>query len=64
MSEAKTEAEAAGEELVRKGYQAYGDQLGWAGVGSKPLLRWEDLPDKRKAALFAFTRAIVEGLQL
>ncbi len=51
------------EELLKKGYQAYGDHVGWKAHTGKQMPVWEDLPDQTKGAWAAFLKAVLAEVQ-
>lgn len=51
------------EELVKKGYDAYGEYVHWQNYQGKPMPKWEDLGPHIQGAWAACVREIVTELQ-
>lgn len=51
------------EEMLRNGYNAYGEHVQWTAHTGKPMPKWEDLPPATKGAWAAFARSVIADVQ-
>jgi hypothetical protein len=54
---------SAGEDLLKAGYKAYGDYVGWKSHTGKPMPSWDQLPPDTQGAWAAFARVVMAGLE-
>jgi hypothetical protein len=50
---------SAGEDLLKAGYKAYGDYVGWKSHTGKPMPSWDQLPPDTQGAWAAFARTVI-----
>ena len=53
----------SGEDLLKRGYNAYGEYVHWQNHLGKPMPTWEQLPPLQRGAFAAFLREVVAELQ-
>lgn len=47
-------------ELAQKGYESYGDKIGWKNYLGLPMPKWEDLPEAIKGAWCASAQTMFD----